>query len=256
MGGRTAKGLAQKPLKVQNRCRFPTPTGPCHRAVAHAGQRCHDHADKDIVTAAKAMAKAVRTQQERLRAQSNEQHRMNRFAAGRRSDTTMSDAQISAVVATMNRNGVHYVIIGGVASQLHGAPVERTYDIDVVPERSGHNLDALARALEEMRARLWVGADEPGGLAMVFDRTSLSDIQSFLNLVTDHGPLDITYMPDGTQGYPDLRRSLVIIEVGTARAPVAALEDVIRSKEAAGRAKDLDVIPRLLRFLKGRPAKT
>lgn len=167
----------------------------------------------------------------------------------------MSDAQISAVVATMNRNGVRYIIIGGVASQLHGAPVERTYDIDVVPDRSGRNLDALARALAEMHARLWVGSDEPGGLVMVFDRTSLGEIQSFLNLITDHGPLDITYMPDGTQGYSDLRRSLIVIKVGEESAPVAALEDVIRSKEAAGRTKDLDVIPRLQRFLKGRRRK-
>ena len=162
----------------------------------------------------------------------------------------MSDAQIGAVVETMNRNGVRYVIIGGVASQLHGAPIARTYDIDIVPDRAGPNLDALARALEEMHARLWVGLDEPRGLTMVFDRTTLGNIQHFLNLVTDHGPLDITYMPDGTQGYPDLRRSLVVIKVGAVDAPVAALEDVIRSKEAAGRVKDLDAVPKLQRFLK------
>jgi hypothetical protein len=223
--------------------------------VAQAGRRCHDHVDKDPVAAAKAMAAALRTQTGRLRAQAREQQRTDQVVARRRSDTPMSDEQISAVVATMNRNGVRYVIIGGVASQLHGAPVERTYDIDVVPDRAGPNLDALARALEEMHARLWVGPDEPGGLALVFDRRTLGNIQQFLNLVTDHGPLDITYMPDGTQGYPDLRRSLVLIKVGEADAPVAALEDVIRSKEAAGRVKDLDAVPRLHRFLKRRGRK-
>lgn len=202
--------------------------------------------------AAKRMATTFRKRQEQLRTQANEQQRAERLAGAWRSNTPISDAQIGAVVATMNRQGVRYIIIGGVASQLHGAPVERTYDIDVVPDRAGRNLDALARALEEMNARLWIGPDEPSGLAMVFDRTSLGEIQSFLNLITDHGPLDITYTPDGTQGYPDLRRSVVIIKVGNVAAPVAALEDVIRSKEAAGRIKDLDLVPRLQRFLKRR----
>lgn len=45
---------------------------------------------------------------------------------------------------------------------------------------------------------------------------------------------------------------MVIIKVGDVEAPVAALEDVIRSKEAAGRTKDLDMVPRLQRFLKRR----
>lgn len=134
------------------------------------------------------MATTVRKQQEQLRTQANVQQRAERLAAGRRSNTPMSDAQISAVVATMNRQGVRYVIIGGVASQLHEAPVERTYAIDVVPDRAGRDLDALALALEEMNARLWIGPDEPSGLAMVFDRISLGESQRFLNLITDHGP--------------------------------------------------------------------
>lgn len=213
---------------MEVRCRFPTRTGPCRNLVVEQSDRCHLHADKDAVAAATRMATAVR------------------------SHTPMSDAQIGAVVGVMNRHGVRYVIVGGVASQLHGAPVERTYDIDVVPDRAVRNLDALGRALDDLHARLWVGPNEPQGLQMKFDSTSLGAIQGFLNLVTDHGPLDITYVPDGTEGYSDLSRSVVAVRVGEVDAPVAALEDVIRSKEAAGRTKDLDVLPRLQRFLKAR----
>ena len=39
---------------------------------------------------------------------------------------------------------------------------------------------------------------------MVFNRTSLGQIDSFLNLMTRQRPLDVTYRPEGTDGYDDL----------------------------------------------------
>lgn len=68
--------------------------------------------------------------------------------------------------------------------------------------------------------------------------------------VTSHGPLDITYRPEGTDGYDDLSRSTVIVRLLEVDVPVAALRDVIRSKEAAGRAKDLSVLPKLIEHLR------
>jgi hypothetical protein len=162
----------------------------------------------------------------------------------------MSDAQIAAVADCFNRHGVDYVLVGGAASQLHGAPVPRTRDADVVPSRDGANLDRLAAALREMQARLWAGPTEPDGLKMVFDRKTLGQIVGFLNLLTRWGPVDITYRPEGTDGYADLMRSAVVIRLLDVEVRVAALQDVIRSKEAAGRAKDLAVLPELVRHLR------
>ena len=164
----------------------------------------------------------------------------------------MSDEQIAAVAECLNRHRVAYVIIGGAASQLHGVPVARTRDADVVPARDAPNLDRLAAALREMDARLWVGPHEPAGLAMTFDRATLDAIEGFLNLVTRHGPVDITFRPDGTDGYPDLATSAVSVRLLDVDVPVAALEDVIRSKEAAGRDKDIATLPDLIEYLRER----
>ena len=112
------------------------------------------------------------------------------------------------------------------------------------------NLDRLAAALHEIDARLWVGPTEPNGLAVRLDRTTLAAIDGFLNLVTRCGPLDITFVLDGTGGYPDLAGSAVTIRLLGVEVPVAALEDVIRSKEAAGRDKDIAVLPALIEFLR------
>jgi len=162
----------------------------------------------------------------------------------------MSDAQIAAVVECLNRHRVVYVVVGGAASQLHGAPVERTRDTDIVPAKNPQNLDRLAAALREMDARLWVGASDPEGVDMTFDRRALGQIEAFLNLITRHGPLDITYRPAGTDGYRDLARGMVVIPLLDVGVPVAALRDVIRSKEAAGRAKDLVTLPTLIEHLR------
>lgn len=66
-----------------------------------------------------------------------------------------------------------------------------------------------------------------------------------LNLQTEHGDLDLTFVPDGTAGYDDLIRSATAEPVGGAVVHVAALTDIIRSKTAAGRQKDIEALPEL-----------
>jgi hypothetical protein len=61
-----------------------------------------------------------------------------------------------------------------------------------------------------------------------------------------YGDFDISFQPAGTEGFPDLARTAVTLHVGSERARVASLEDVIRSKRAAGRPKDLAVLPTLI----------
>jgi len=159
----------------------------------------------------------------------------------------MSDEQIVAIVGCLHRHRVAYVLVGGVASQLHGAPIPRTRDADVVPARDAKNLDRLAAALRELDARLWVGPQEPDGVEMVFDRSTLAAVDGFLNLVTAYGPVDLTFRPDGTDGYTDLAVNAIVVRLLGTDVSVASLDDVIRSKEAAGRDKDIAALPILIR---------
>ena len=64
--------------------------------------------------------------------------------------------------------------------------------------------------------------------------------------VTEAGFPDVVLRPDGTGGYADLRREATE-EPLTAKVTVrvAALADVIRSKEAANRDRDRRVLPAL-----------
>jgi predicted nucleotidyltransferase len=151
--------------------------------------------------------------------------------------------QPTEILAALERHGVRYVVIGGLAATLHGSPVVTT-DADICPARDRDNLDRLARALNELRARIRT-ADVAGGLAFTCDAVFLSRIEVVLNLTTRFGDLDISIVPSGTGGFEDLRQQAVTISLAGHPVAVASLEDVIRSKEAANRPKDLAALPTL-----------
>jgi hypothetical protein len=66
------------------------------------------------------------------------------------------------------------------------------------------------------------------------------------NLTSPFGEFDISFVPSGTDGYKDLVRHAHVIESHGEPVPVADLDDVIRSKEAAGRPKDIVHLPILI----------
>jgi predicted nucleotidyltransferase len=150
------------------------------------------------------------------------------------------------ILGVLADHGVRFVLVGGFAAVIHGSPYVTT-DVDVVPERSEENLGRLSDALRAMHARVWT-ASEPEGIPFGHDARSLADVNVW-NLVTDHGRLDLTFVPSGTRGFEDLDRDALHLTVLGVEVDVASLADVIRSKEAAGREKDRLVLPVLRRIL-------
>jgi len=151
--------------------------------------------------------------------------------------------QPAEIIAALERHRVRYVIIGGLAATLHGSPVMTT-DADVCPAREGDNLERLARALVELRARIRTPG-VPGGLVFACDAMFLSRIGVALNLTTRFGDLDLSFVPSGTSGFEDLRPHAVTMSLMGRPVAVASLADVIRSKEAANRPKDQAALPAL-----------
>jgi hypothetical protein len=67
----------------------------------------------------------------------------------------MSDPRFDpeSILTALEREGVRYVVIGGLAAVLQGSPVF-TQDVDICPARDGENLVRLARALRSVGARI------------------------------------------------------------------------------------------------------
>ncbi len=150
------------------------------------------------------------------------------------------------IIRVLNAHGVRYVVIGAVAALAHGAPVGATFDIDVTPATDPENLEHLSDALRELGARIRIGG-VADGLPFAHDADSLSRMQ-MLNLTCAYGDFDLAFAPSGTGGYDDLSVHAMLILVGDVEVWVASLADVIRSKQAAGRPKDLAVLPLLEQY--------
>jgi hypothetical protein len=161
--------------------------------------------------------------------------------------TEMVPYRPDEILEVLERHRVLYVVIGGLAAELRGSPYV-TRDVDVTPARTRENLTRLAAALRELDAKLRI-PDREEPLEVPLDERSVEQGTSW-TYVTKHGYLDIALLPDGTRGYGDLRRSATKERLtDTVAIFVAALADVIRSKEAAGREKDRAVLPILRQVL-------
>lgn len=155
----------------------------------------------------------------------------------------MAPFQPREILRLLETHGVEYVVIGNMGGTLYGSPLVTT-DIDVCPAHDERNLQALARALQQMGARIRT-ADAPEGLPFACDATFLKQMR-MVNLTTRFGDIDISFEPSGTGGYADLSPRAVRIELNDGISThVAALEDIIRSKEAANRDKDRLALPTL-----------
>src|SRR5262245_31188520 len=109
----------------------------------------------------------------------------------------------------LNRHGVAYVIVGGIAAVAHGSTLP-TEHVDVTPARDGANLDRLAAALRE----IGVSEREPNGAEFVCDGAFLAQ-STILNLVTDLGDVDLVISLAGfPRGYDDLVGNAVAIDLG------------------------------------------
>jgi hypothetical protein len=146
-----------------------------------------------------------------------------------------------SIIRTLLHHEVAFVVVGGFAIELWDVAVQPTVDIDITPEMSRQNLLRLADALNDLEASIRVGSEcvrVPGGLT-----AEMIEQMRTLDLNTIAGPLDLTIFPAGTTGFDDLISDATEIPYGDVMVPTASLQDVARSKEAAGRPKDLRTLP-------------
>jgi predicted nucleotidyltransferase len=134
----------------------------------------------------------------------------------------------------LNEAGVEFVVIGGLAVIAHGH-VRATVDLDICYARTPENLQRLVAALAPIHPRL---RGAPPELPFFWDERTLRNGLNF-TLVTDAGDLDTLGEVTGLGNYDDIALRAIEIDLHGTHVRVLSLEDLIRSKAAAGRAKDL-----------------
>jgi predicted nucleotidyltransferase len=135
---------------------------------------------------------------------------------------------------------VEFVLIGGAAMQMQGS-AHLTEDLDFCYARSSKNLQRLALALAPHHPRL---RNAPENLPFRFDAATIKRGLNF-TLLTDLGALDFLGEVSGVGDYEEVKKNSDVMSIFGMDCQVLSLQALIRSKKAAGRKRDLEVIPEL-----------
>jgi hypothetical protein len=133
----------------------------------------------------------------------------------------------------LDRHGVDFVVVGGVAGNVHGSGYP-TFDLDVAYARDGANFGRLASALNEMQVTL---RGAPADLPFQIDAKTLANGANF-TFDTKFGSFDILGAIDGMRDYESLREAAGVEVLGDVAVRIASIDHLISMKRAANRPKD------------------
>jgi predicted nucleotidyltransferase len=136
--------------------------------------------------------------------------------------------------------GVEFVLIGGAAMGLQGS-AHVTKDMDFCYERSKPNFERLAEALKPYHPSL---RGAPAGLPFQFDVETISRGLNF-TLATDLGDIDFLGEVSGLGTFSEVKAASDVKQIAGVDVRILSLAGLIKSKAAAGRPRDLYVLPEL-----------
>jgi hypothetical protein len=160
----------------------------------------------------------------------------------------MSHTQLEALVRLLTDGEVEFVVVGRLAAVVHGS-AHVTYDVDVCYNRSPDNLERLSHTLAQIRPVL------RGAPPVLPFRLDLPTLKAGLNFTpaTELGALDLLGEVSGLGGFREALAASDAVELFDRTVRVLSLPALIAAKKAAGRGKDLLIVPELEALLALRP---
>lgn len=156
----------------------------------------------------------------------------------------MPELDIRGILAELSREGVEFLVIGGVAVGFHGY-VRATKDVDVVPAPDSQNLTRLARVLRALDAQIEGAEDfEDGELLDPLDPEVLGQGGNWV-LRTRLGRFDVMQWIGEDALWEKLAPSAIETDIDGLPIRIVSYEDLVALKEMAGRPEDLTDLQRL-----------
>ncbi len=132
----------------------------------------------------------------------------------------------------LNQHHVRYLFFGKSGAILLGFS-DTTQDVDLYVEKEIENCGKLVAALLELGFRL---TEE--------EQAEIKRGKDFVQLRNGPFDVDLVFAPDGIESFGDAWKR----RLERYGFPVASIDDIVRSKQAADRQKDRESLPRLLSF--------
>ncbi len=147
--------------------------------------------------------------------------------------------EFEPAIKALTAKGVDFVI-GGVAISIHSTGYI-TRDLDFCYLRTTRNLKKIVAAFASFNPRL---RGFPKDLPFVWDERTLQNGTNF-TLETTIGDIDMLGEVAGVGDYKAVRKQSVSTRLYGCEVKILNLEGLINAKRAAGRTKDLLVLPEL-----------
>ncbi len=140
--------------------------------------------------------------------------------------------QAEEIARAFNQAGVEYLFLGKSGAILLGFP-GTTQDVDIFPARTPENGRRIAAALRTLDFEI----------STELEREIVAG-RDFVQIKTGPFDVDLVFAPDGIASFAEAKQRSVTVEI----FHVANLRDIIASKRASGRQKDLNDLPLLESF--------
>ncbi|MBI4237023.1 MAG: nucleotidyltransferase [Deltaproteobacteria bacterium] len=148
---------------------------------------------------------------------------------------------LQSLIEFLVKSPLDFVLIGGFAAVLHGCN-QTTRDIDICLAFSPEHLQELRRILAPLHPRHRMTSDKLSFLEHPHDLRRIKN----LDLETDLGVLDLVSRVAAVGDFIDVMRHASTIELFGGQCHLMAIDDLIKSKQALGRHRDLVVVEELL----------
>ena len=154
------------------------------------------------------------------------------------------------ILRAFQKAEVKYVLVGGIAVNLHGA-MRNTADIDILVKMSDENLKKLVNILKSHGYQV----KQPVDPMQIADRKTREDwinnkhMKAF-NFYKEDELKEVDIIIESPVSFENARRNAIYITVDDLKLPVISINDLIKMKSKTGRAIDkLDIDE--LKILKG-----
>ncbi len=148
-------------------------------------------------------------------------------------------AELSTLLERLLATDIEFVLVGGLAAVVQGAPIT-TFDVDIVHRRSPGNVDQLLTFLAGVGAR-YRGRPEP---PLPPSRAALLG-SGHSRFMTDLGPLDVLGAIESGAAYDDLVPRSVTVAIAGRSLHVLSLEAIVALKRSSADPKDKLRLPML-----------